>query len=225
MSTNRREFLEKLTATAVLGTVPFSAMRPAELLALSSTPPLEEYDVTWTEKLKGKKHRAVFDCVEPESGIGVWRAHMWEAQYQSVLGASASDIRTVLILRHNAAVLALKPEMWDRYDIGASSRITHPITQQGTSKNPVLFTAADGLPPMVAEWSLPNFQKRGGIVLACGAALSFWSGNVARKDGVSAEEAMKRTLAGLLPGVIVQPSGVFAAVKAQQEGCAYVHAS
>lgn len=225
MSTNRREFLERLTATAVLGTVPFSAMRPAELLAMASTPRLEEYDLTWVEKLKGRKHRAVFDCVEPESGIGVWRAHMWEAQYQGVLGAAPSDIRTVLILRHNAAVLALKPEMWERYDIGSGSNITHPITQQGTRKNPALFTAADGLPAMVAEWSLPNFQKKGGIVLACAAALSFWSANVAKKDGVSAEEAMKRTLAGVLPGVLVQPSGVFAAVRAQQEGCAYVHAS
>lgn len=225
MSTNRREFLEKLTATAVLGTFPLSTLRPAEVLAMTTPASLEEYDMSWTQKLQGRKHKACFDCVEPESGIGVWRAHMWEAQYQGVLGASAADIRTVLILRHNAAVLALKQEMWDRYDIGTTSNITHPITQQGTRRNPVFFTAADGLPEMVASWTLPNFLSRGGVVLVCGAALRFWSANVAQKDGVSAEEAYKRTIAGIHPGALVQPSGVFAAVKAQQEGCTYVHAS
>ncbi len=224
MSTNRREFLEQLTATAMLGAMPLSAIKPAELLALSQAVP-EEFDLSWTEKLKGKKHKACFDCVEPEGGIGIWRAHMWEAQYQGVLHVSPADTRTVLILRHEAAVLALKQEMWDRYDIGAESKITHPITQAGTKRNPALMTAADGLPEMVASWSLPKFQEKGGIVLACGAALRFWSPNVAKKDGVSDEEAYKRTVAGLLPGVYLQPSGVFAAVKAQEDGCAYVRAS
>lgn len=224
MSTNRREFLERLTATAMLGALPLSAIRPTELLALSHAAP-EEFDLSWIEKLKGKKHKACLDCVLPESGIGVWRAHMWEAQYQSVLHASPADIKSVLILRHEAAVLALTQQMWDRYDIGASAKITHPITQAVTQRNPTLLTAADGLPPMVASWSLPNFIANGGIVLACGAALQFWSPNVAKKDGVSPEEAYKRTIAGLQPGVLVQPSGVFAAVRAQQEGCVYVGAS
>jgi len=224
MSSNRREFLEQLTATAMLGTIPMSAMRPAELLAMTPENP-QEFDVSWPARLKGKKHLACFDCVEPESGIGIWRAHMWEAQYQSALNAKAADIMTVLILRHNAAVLALTQDMWDRYDIGAASKITHPITQQGTQRNPALFGANDGLPAMVANWNLPAFLQKGGLVLACGAALSFWSANVAQKDGVAADEAFKRTLAGVMPGVLVQPSGVFAAVRAQQAGCSYVHAS
>jgi hypothetical protein len=226
MSTNRREFIEHLTATAMLGAVPLSAIRPSEILGAASAPALAaEWDLSWTAKLKGKKHKACFDCVEPESGIGVWRAHMWQEQYKGVLGAKASEIQTILILRHGAAVLALRQDMWDKYDIGTNEKITHPITQQGTPRNPTLFGATDGLPAMVASWNLPNFQSQGGVVLACGAALTFWSAAIAKKDGVSAEEAVQRAFAGVQPGVLVQPSGVFAAVRAQQEGCVYVHAS
>jgi len=38
-------------------------------------------------------------------------------------------------------------------------------------------------------------------------------------------EAQKRAVAGLIPGIILQPSGVFAAVRAGQAGCVYVKAS
>jgi intracellular sulfur oxidation DsrE/DsrF family protein len=44
-------------------------------------------------------------------------------------------------------------------------------------------------------------------------------------DKVSKEEAEKRARAQLLPGVILQPSGVFAVLRAQQAGCDYIKAS
>lgn len=225
MPTNRREFIERLTATAMLGTVPLSALQPGAEMFTSPSVSLEEWDLSWIAKLKGKQHKACFDCAEPESGFGVWRASMWEGQYQAVLGTKPSDSITVLILRHGAAVLALRQEMWAKYSIGAESKITHPLTQQGTERNPALLGTADGLPENFAALTLPSFMARGGVVLACAVALQFWSANVAKKDNVSPEEAFKRTRAGVIPGIIVSPSGVFAAVKAQQEGCVYVHAS
>ncbi len=225
MPTSRREFLEHLTATAMLGAVPLSAMPSgAELLTVPSAS-LEEWDLSWTARLKGKTQKACFDCAEPESGFGIWRASMWEAQYHAVLGAKPSDTATVLVLRHDAIVLALKQETWAKYTIGADAKITHPLTQQGTERNPALLGTADGLPANFAALTLPSFMARGGIVLACAVALQFWSGNIAKKDNVSAEEALKRAKDGIIPGILLQPSGVFAAVKAQHEGCAYVHAS
>lgn len=226
MSASRREFIERLSATAVLGALPLSELAPtaADLVAGASGG-AEEWDMSWTARVAGKKHRACFDCAEHDNGVGAWRASLWEQQYESALGAARADIVTVLILRHVAAVLALKQELWDRYGIGKDKNVKHPTTDQVTDRNPILLTAQDGMPPMIDSFALPNFLARGGVVLACGAALRNWSGNVARKDGVSADEAYKRVLAGVYPGVIVQPSGVFAAVRAQQEGCAYVRAS
>ena len=45
------------------------------------------------------------------------------------------------------------------------------------------------------------------------------------RDKIGDDEARKRAIAYLLPGVILQPSGVFAAIRAQQAGCAYLKSS
>jgi hypothetical protein len=226
MTTNRREFLGTLSASAMLGTLPLSEIRFADVLAAEeSQQAREEFDMSWTAKVAGKKHKACFDCAEIEGGTGPLRASLWENQYVSTLGADRADIMTVMVLRHNAAVLGLTQEMWDKYGIGAQKGVKNFMTDKETDRNPVLMTAADGVPANIEAMLLKPFLSRGGIVLVCGVALRNWSGTIATKDGVSRDEAYKRTVAGLVPGAVVQPSGVFAAVRAGQEGCSYVRAS
>lgn len=222
MST-RREFIETLSATAMLGTIPLGHV-PGEVIPVPAQQG-REWDVSWTAKLQGKKHKATFDCVEPEDGNGVFRASMWEQQYQSALGTPREDIITVLILRHNATVLALKHDLWERYEIGKGKGVKDPVNGQDATRNPVMLTVDEGLPQRFAAMALGPFMARGGVVLACGAALANWSSVIAAKDGISRQDALTRARAGLIPGVIEQPSGVFAAVKAQEEGCVYVRAS
>lgn len=226
MSTNRREFLGTLTASAMLGTLPLSEIGLDDILATEEAQKArEEFDMSWTAKLAGKKHRACFDCAEIEGGAGTLRASLWENQYVATLGADRADIITVLILRHNASVLGLTQEMWDRYGIGAQKGVKSFLTDKETDRNPVLTGSAEGVSANIEAMLLRAFQARGGVVLLCGVALRNWSATIATKDGVSREEAYKRTVAGVVPGAIVQPSGVFAAVRAGQEGCAYVRAS
>ena len=43
----------------------------------------------------------------------------------------------------------------------------------------------------------------------------------AGKVGISADEAKKDWTAGVLPGVTIVPSGVYAVNRAQEKGCAY----
>ena len=227
MSTSRREFVGSVTAAAVLGTLPLTAFaEEARAIAASSAIPAEEWDFKWVDALKGRKYKAVFDCTEVESGYGVWRASMWESQYQTVLMAKPAETKTVLVLRHSAFPMALTQAFWDSYGIGKSTNTTHPLTMQSTTKNPALLTSADNeVPAMFDPFALPNFQSRGGIVLACNVALQFFAGGIAKQASITEEEAQKRVRAALLPGVVVMPSGVFAAVRAQQEGCSYVKAS
>jgi hypothetical protein len=227
MTANRREFIERLGATAMLGAIPAAAFGPlASLAAPTAAPSAEGWDFSWTNALKGKKHKALFDCAEIESSFGVWRASIWENQYQETLGAKPADIKTVLVLRHNAVVLAFNQALWDQAKIGAESKVTHPITQQGTERNPALLSASrNELPAQFDAFTLPNFIARGGIVLACNLALQFFAGGWAQRGGISAEEATKRATASLVPGAILMPSGVMACVRAQQEGCVYVKAS
>lgn len=225
MTTNRREFIEHVGAAAMLGAFPLAGLRDLRLSEAGNVA-LEDWDLSWTAKIKGKKHKACFDCTEIESGFGPFRGTVWASQYQAMGGAKPSDTQTVLVLRHNAAVLALKQDFWNTYAVGKGESVTHPITQQSSDRNPSLFTAAAGDVPAAFDYfALPKFIERGGIVLACNLALGHFAHKYVAKDGVSAEEAHKRIIAGLQPGVIVQPSGVLAAVRAQEEGCVYVKGS
>lgn len=227
MTTNRREFIERLGATAMLGALPLTAINPKlhEFITPEAGAP-EDFDFTWLNKLKGKSVKAIFDCAEIESGYGVWRASMWEQQYQQTQNVKPTDTQTVLVLRHNALVLGFQQDFWDKATIGADDKVTHPITQQGTDRNPALLSSTrNEVPAMFDAFGLPAFQSRGGIVLACNVAMQFFSQGLAQKWSISPEEARSRAVAALLPGVKLQPSGVFAAVRAQTAGCVYVRAS
>jgi hypothetical protein len=62
-------------------------------------------------------------------------------------------------------------------------------------------------------------------VLACNYAFGFMVQKEAQKLGVSSRDARQATLEFLVPGVILQPSGFFAAIEAQRAGCHFFLAS
>jgi hypothetical protein len=224
MSTNRREFLERTAGAALLGAIPFSLSSTAAAM-VAPTPTSEEWNLTWTKSLTGK-HKAVFDVPEIESGYGVWRASIWARQYIDVVGAKPNEVSTALILRHNGIVLAMQQAFWDKYKVGETKKVTHPTTLQPTDRNPALLSSSRGeLPAQFDAFALDRFLARGNVALACNLALQDCVDLIKSKDGVSDEEARKRAIAFMVPGVILQPSGVFAAVMAQQAGCHYVRAS
>src|SRR5215212_4572991 len=146
MSSTRRDFLGKVAVNAaVLGAMPFS-LDFSSLTATTASPTLEQgdkWDVTWPAKLTGK-HKAVFDVPEVDSGYGVWRATLWSNQYQAVLKAAPKDISPVVVLRHNGIVLAMQQSFWDKYGIGKSKNVIHPMTGQPTDRNPVLLSSTRG---------------------------------------------------------------------------------
>jgi hypothetical protein len=222
--TRRREFIQHaVTRMAALGTVTLSldSERSRKLDAGTTS---DDWDLSWTSRLTGK-HRAVFDVAELESGFGVYRAAAWADQYVEVLKVARADLSVVLVLRAHAVVLALQQTFWDRYEVGRARRVTHPVTLQDTGKNPVLLDESHGLPAALGNAALPKQLGRGVIVLACNLALQSWIDVVKRKRRVTDDEARKEAIAALVPGVILQPSGVFAATLAQEHDCAYIRAS
>jgi hypothetical protein len=227
MTQNRREFLERVTAGAMLATVPFSPDVLRELGALSPSrgASAEEFDLTWVDRVKGK-YRAIFDVPEIDSGYGVWRASIWGKQYMDVLKVAPTDMSAVLVLRHHGIALAMQQSFWDKYEVAKSNQVTHPITQQGTDRNPALLSSKRGeVPADFDDVALDKFVSRGGIALACNLAFDDMIELVTKKDGGTPEAARKTALAGMVPGVVLQPSGVFAALHAQDVGCKYLRAS
>lgn len=225
METTRRDFLGQITSGAVsLGALPI-ALALTSCSAEGSNQAAGDFDLSWPAKVTGK-YKAVFDLAEIESGYGVWRGNAWAGQYQQFMSAGAADVSLVTILRHNAIALAMNQAYWDKYGIGKLKGVTHPLTGQPTDKNPALLSTAEGIPAPFDQAALQRQQERGVVFLACNLAFQLdCVPLVARTDNISEEEARKVALTYLVPGVILQPSGVFAAVRAQEAGCAYVKAS
>jgi hypothetical protein len=227
MDTTRRDFLSKVAVNAtMLGAMPLALdFRALTAASAPTTAQGQQWDVSWVNKLTGK-HKAIFDVPEVESGYGVWRATIWARQYQDVLGVQPKDMSAAVVLRHNGIVLAMQQSFWDKYGIGKAKNVTHPITLQPTDKNPVLLSSAKGdLPAQFDAMALDKFIARGGIALACNLAFADCVELVKSKEGVSDAEARTQALGYLVPGVIMQPSGVFAAIRAQEAGATYLRAS
>jgi hypothetical protein len=225
MTQDRREFLERIAAGAMLATCPASVDVLSAFRAGAPTPAAEEFDLTWTNRVTGK-YRAVFDVPEIDSAYGVWRASLWVKQYMDMLKAGPRDCTPVLVLRHNGIALAMKQSFWDKYGIAKENAVLHPVTQQSTDRNPALLASSrNEVPADFDEVALDRYIARGNIALGCSLAFDDMIELVSKKDGTTGETSRKTALEGLLPGVILQPSGVFAAIRAQDVGCKYIRAS
>ena len=227
MTTSRRDFLQRAAgATALLSTMPMT-MDAFDPRAASAIVPQggETFDLTWVNRLT-TKHKAIFDVPEIDSGYGVWRASLWINQYNQFLSVPPTDMTAVVVLRHHGIALAMQQSFWDKYGVGKAKSVMHPITQQPTDRNPVLLSSKrKEIPDMFDAVQLDKFIARGGIALACNLAFDDCVETVKAKDKVSDAEARKRALAAMVPGVVMQPSGVFAALRAQEGGCVYLRAS
>jgi hypothetical protein len=229
MATSRRDFLHHFAigATALAATPSTLLAGPPALREFMPGGGSSEWDTTWLKRISGK-HRAVFDCTEVESGYGVWRSAFWGGQVQEVLGARPRDITAVLVLRHNAITLAMQQSYWEEYEVGKAHGVTHPITQQGTARNPALLTNAvdPDFPTQFDSFALPKVIESGVITLGCALAFDFdVVPTIMKKDGVSESAAREKGRSMMVPGVVMQPSGVFASLAAQEAGCKYLRAS
>lgn len=231
MSLDRRALLHQLTmgGLALTGT-------PAALPALSrfvhaagaddgsTANVMQTFDVRWTSRLTGK-HKAVYDCPDIGGGLGVLRSGIVARQYMDVLKVPASAISNVIVLRHDGIMLAMQQAFWDTYGIGAQYKVTHPWTGAPLSKNPALLGPGDGLPAGIEQHTLDKQLARGVVVLACALAFRDVVDLIAAKDNVTADVASTKATGLLIPGIIMQPSGVFAANVAQEYGCVFVRAT
>jgi len=226
MDTTRRDFLGNIAmSAAMLGAMPLSFDLASAATAAAPVQG-EKWDLTWVNKLTGKQHKAIFDVPEVDSGYGVWRATIWGKQYQDVMGVSPKDLSAVLVLRHNGITLAMQQAFWDKYEIGKAKNALDPVTQKPTDKNPALLSSSRSeVPEMFDPMALDKYIARGGIALGCNLAFGDCVELVKSKENLDDAAAMKQALGYLVPGVILQPSGVFAAIRAQEAGAVYIRAS
>ncbi len=221
MSTPRRDFLGWMGASALIGAA------PSTLLASTPIPRRVEassadWDMSWTDRITGSR-KMVFDAPELEGGLGVVRANLVGLQYAEVFGLAMPEISRVLVLRHHSIEFAMNDAYWSRFKVGAHAGIKGP-DGKAVMVNPVRAPNA-AMPEPIRPMMLDMFQRSGGEVLACNIALKRIVVPHYTAAGMSADAAYAAAKADILPGVILQPSGVFAVGVAQDAGCSLIPAS
>lgn len=242
MSDTRRRFLQQLSlGSLALGGAPslLGAATPADAPVRPvwrgvSSLPLDvladaaevqpTFDTTWAQKLTGT-YKAVFDVPELTEGSGVFRAGLWRTHHAQLLQATPADLSPVLVIRHNAMPFIMTHEFWDRYDVAAKEKLKHPMNGQEIRRNIVNLDESDGMPANFAGYALEKQIAAGTIVLACNMAFSAMVALVREVDKLQGSAAREKAMSMIVPGVMLQPNGIFAVTYAQHHGCAYVAAS
>ncbi len=225
MKTKRRDFLSWLGGSSLL-TVAASSVVPRGLHAGGRAHPApldDKFDLTWADRVTGK-FRAVFDSPEISEGAGLFRSIVWCDEYKAVYGTARSEMSPVLVIRHEGIELAMNDEYWKRFKIGKETKLKTPEGKKWAEANPVGVPTPGG-PPKFARYNIVNFIEDGGTVLACNLAFGDVVDRFKKDNKSDTAAARKSAIEHMIPGVILQPSGVFAVLRAQEAGCHYILAS
>jgi intracellular sulfur oxidation DsrE/DsrF family protein len=221
----RRKFLQTLAAgSAAIGVAsvltPFQQVQ-AEPVPLQSNPGPDE----WFDKIKGK-HRIVFDVTEPHEIF----PFAWPKVFlltNAATGTPEKENSAVVILRHHAIAYAFPDSMWSKYNFGELFKADDPKTKGPSKRNPFWQ-------PKPGDFKIPGIgnvaiginelQDSGVMFCVCDMALTVYSAVVAGEMNKDAAEVKKEWVAGILPGIQLMPSGVWAVGRAQEHNCAYCFA-
>jgi len=186
-------------------------------------PPPSTWDDSWFGKLTAK-HKAVFDSPQIEGGSVLLNAAYYISAVRDALGAGENDVQTVIVLRHGAVVMFLNDAMWSKYELGKLRNVKAEGTDKWATKNP--FAGAVTTRPAAGTADHPQetlnwFASRGHIVLGCDLATRGLSATLARQVDAEPRKVYEELKANTVGGVILQPTGVYACLRAQEAGCAF----
>ncbi len=176
----------------------------------------------WFKKIKGK-HRIVFDATGPHEAF----PFAWPRVFlltNEATGTPEKENNAVVVLRHNAIPYAMHDRLWEKYKFGEVFKIDDPKTKAPSIRNPFWQ-------PQVGDFKIPGIgnvaiginelQNSGVMFCVCNMAITVNSAVIAQKTNANADDVKNDFLSGVLPGIQVVPSGVWAVGRAQEHGCGY----
>jgi len=224
-NTGRRGFIGSLAAgAATLGIANLAA--PLQGFAGKPTPVgnMADPDV-WMSQVKSKKHKIVYDSPHPN---GIF-AFAWPRVFlltNAATGTPEKDCGVVVVLRHDSIPFAMEDRLWEKYKFGETFKVNDaagkPVTKNGFWKPASGTYSVPGFG--VIQIGIDELQASGVMFCVCDAALTVYSAAVAQGMGKDAAEVKKDWVSGILPGIQIVPSGVWALGRAQENGCGYIFA-
>ena len=221
-ATSRRGFIGTVAAgAAVIGLSGLVSPLGAQA---GNTPSLSDAEA-WFDKIKGK-HRMVFDATRPHEILPFAWPRVFLLTNQKT-GSDEKDCTAMVILRHDAIPYAMQDNLWKKYNFGEVFKADDPATKTAALRNPFWKPKAGdykvpGIGPVAI--GINELQDSGVMFGVCDVALTVYSAVVAEGMKLNAEEVKKEWVAGILPGIQVVPSGVWAINRAQEHGCSYCFA-
>ena len=175
----------------------------------------------WFKKIKGT-HRIAYDGSTPHGTLPiVWNWAFYESNNQT--GSPDSDITAMTVLRHSGIAYAFNSNVWKKYPIGKVFEINDNSTGEPSQRNTVYDPQKGDLPLPQVE-GIKRLQERGALFCICNLATQVYSGVIANQMGLDAKDVYEDMIDGLLPGIELVPSGVWALGRAQENGCGYIFA-
>lgn len=225
--TPRRDFLARVATTAAV--VIASSAIAAPLAASdgpasrSGDPVPPDFDDSWTQRVRAAKHRAVFDSPSVGEGLALEHAAIFMDNYHEMFGTGDPDSVAVVVIRHDGIALATNDAIWEKYQLGKRTTTKDPVTGEEAKRNPFALIGAGDKHALISPGaSFSTLLARGVILLACNRALMYLASQEAKARNQDVEKTRAEFRAGLLPGVTLQPSGIYAVTRAQEAGCAFV---
>ena len=225
-ATNRRAFLGTLaTGAAAVGVASIASPLQAFAETKKSLLLNEEDPDAWFQKIKGK-HRIVFDATEPNGMF----PFAWPRVFlltNAMTGTPEKDSNVVVVLRHEAIPYAMNSSLWAKYNFGEMFKIQDSRTNASAVRNAFYKPdAGDFQIPGVGAVAIGinELQESGVMFCVCNMALTVYSAVAAQNGNMQNEDVYKEWKAGILPGIQIVPSGVWAVGRAQEHGCAYCKA-
>jgi len=225
-TTNRRGFLGSLaTGAAVVG---ISAIAPT-LNAFGTDQPAPFTTAGDPEEMFKKitgKHRIVFDSPHPNEIY----PFAWPRVFlltNEATGTKGADCSVVVVLRHSSIGYAMEDRIWAKYKLGELFEANDPETKKPATRNPFWKPKPGAFViPAVGEIliGINQLQENGIMFCVCQAAIGVYSAVTAQKMNLDAAEVKNDFMSGVLPGIQLVPSGVWALGRAQQKGCGYIFA-
>lgn len=227
----RRDFLKNVAT----GAAALSLSMFAPPIKLSATP--LHYDSAdthnpadadaWFNQLDKKgKHRIVFDVTQPNGTM----PFAWPKVFQLTnvaTGTPEKDLGVVVILRHEAIPYVLEDRLWAKYKFGEMFKIDDPESKAPSTRNMFWQPKAGAFTvPGIGEVEIGinQLQDHGVMFCACNMALTVMSAVAAQSMKMDAATVLNDWKSGLLPGIQVVPSGVWAVGRAGEHNCAYCFA-
>ncbi|MDQ6829896.1 MAG: hypothetical protein M3081_13635 [Gemmatimonadota bacterium] len=218
---DRREFLGRLGVAAAATAAAGAGLAPRDATAAIDPRHNSPWDMSWVDKLTGVPYKVAFDANNIADGLAPNLAADFMTQYHEVYNTRDDQTRAVIVMRQLGVQMAFGDALWDKYAIGEDVKVSDPATKAPAKRN-VFWREAAGSNATPDPSMLDSLHARGAIFLACNRAAMNWSRRMAEKNHRSVEEVQAEVRAGLIPGALLMPSGIFAMIRAQNAGCAYM---